>query len=359
MRIAWSTALACLLIAPRAHGDTPRIWLEYHAGSGCPGRDEFVAALRARTDRFELADTPADATTYRVTLLGDAEVREGLRPSLSVGRLEILQQDGSVASRELRGDTCRNVADGIALVLTLGLDPNATTAPVTPPPLARAADSRAPYATEPADPRALPRAPASPGPASPAHAASLWSSRSRPGWRLFVAAGVDASGGIAARIPLSPALIVETNLPRERPRDGLDFTLGLRFSGTTASSGTQGVSSESASFRWTAARLDVCPVEIVVGPVDAWACARGEGGALYAAGSGIQAPQTRLRPWFAAGAVARVGIVIVGPVFLEVETALTIPLFRDHFFFDNPEDTVYDVPIVAGAAGGALGIRFL
>jgi hypothetical protein len=311
--------------------------VEYSVDATCPGQDDFLARVRARTDRLERT-TPDDEATpvYRVS----ATVTEGA----AHGRLEMVDPSG-ISARDVDGVTCEDVVDALALVLALAIDPNASSAPI------------APALAPPAD--ALPAAapPIAPAPVPP---------------RLHVsgAAAGELTGGIAPKVLLGPTFYVEVDWLREdaagSPESGravgpslqvrpiVDVRLALSLASTSTTSSTVG----SADFSWTVGRAEVCPVGAFWGTVAAMPCVRFDAGVLGATGRGVDVPSTKSRPWLAAGALARVRWTIARPIFVEVDGAVLAPIVRDHFYFARPQTTVYDVPAAGAEAGAAVGARF-
>ena len=88
------------------------------------------------------------------------------------------------------------------------------------------------------------------------------------------------------------------------------------------------------------------------------ACARLEAGALKVAAIGVAAPETRLRPWLAAGPLARVEWAFLPPMFLEAEMGALLRPTNDRFYF-QPDRTIYQVPLFAMSGGVGLGAHFL
>jgi len=123
--VVFASALVWRPSSAQTNG-TP-IRLEYDAAGSCPSRDTFVGALRARTGGFELTLADPRATTFRVTLRSGDE---------STGRVESREASGAPIVQELRGTTCGEVADALALVVALALDPRAADAAAPPPSLA-------------------------------------------------------------------------------------------------------------------------------------------------------------------------------------------------------------------------------
>jgi hypothetical protein len=114
----------------------------------------------------------------------------------------------------------------------------------------------------------------------------------------------------------------------------------------------------SAAFTWTVGRVDACPVAWPRGVLRATACARVETGALEVAGADIVAAQTRLRPWMAAGPLARVEWSLVWALFLDAEIGALFRVTDDRFVF-RPSTLVFEVPLVGVSAGLGLGAHFL
>src|SRR5690349_11532312 len=105
--------LALALAMPKeiAKAETPSlplIW--YRSGEGCPDGAGFLQRLEARGVRARLAGV-GDPIDFVVTLGVDGDGARGL--------LERQTKTGTVAIRRLDGGTCDEIADGLALSLTL------------------------------------------------------------------------------------------------------------------------------------------------------------------------------------------------------------------------------------------------
>jgi hypothetical protein len=135
LRLALCTAVvASELAAPSLAlaDEAPSIW--YRNSERCPDGPAFIARLHGAAQGARLA-TAGDRIDFVVTL-GDKDGR-------AFGRLERQTNEGRVAIRELDAPRCDEVADAIALTLTLTLAPPNTSSPA-------AAPSSAPTPTEPA-----------------------------------------------------------------------------------------------------------------------------------------------------------------------------------------------------------------
>jgi hypothetical protein len=119
-----------------------------------------------------------------------------------------------------------------------------------------------------------------------------------------------------------------------------------------------GNGSELAAFAWTSGRLDVCPVEAVLGSLDAIGCVAGEGGALEADGRGVTSHNDVVDPWLAVGAALGLRASVLGPLFVELDATAMAPLLRENVSFTRPAAEVYRVPTLVGRVVLGSGLRF-
>jgi hypothetical protein len=87
-------------------------------------------------------------------------------------------------------------------------------------------------------------------------------------------------------------------------------------------------------------------------------CLRGEFGALEAQGGNIVPARDDRRAWLALGAVGRARWILAGPIFVELEAGLRVPLVRAQYFFE-PNNVVHRPPAVGAIAAAGLGVSFL
>jgi hypothetical protein len=87
-------------------------------------------------------------------------------------------------------------------------------------------------------------------------------------------------------------------------------------------------------------------------------CVRAEAGVLEGAGGSILPARDQKPPWLALGATGRAQWFVVGPVFLELDAGLRVPLTRTRYFFE-PYTTIDQVPVVGWMASAGLGVRIL
>jgi hypothetical protein len=139
---AVAAAISFTRTARAADVCTANVW--YRAAPQCPDGNAFIEKVVQRTQNVRLADA-GDKIDFVVTI--------GLKQDLNVGRLERQTERGTVAIRELSGESCDEVADALALHLAMSaeqcsqVNPReaASTTPEGPPtpqPSAPAPDSR-------------------------------------------------------------------------------------------------------------------------------------------------------------------------------------------------------------------------
>ncbi len=334
--------------------------VEVRAPEACSDERRFFAEVRARTSRVRRASTnEVPLHTLRVQLEAKASVVDG--------ELVIVDSQGSATHRGLSGETCDAVVSGLALVAALALDPRASTAPISvgetgapgpsvpsgpapppepepPPPPTEPGRATSPPA-EPASPRALPaRESASAPPKAPARARSI----------RFVA-GVHAAGvGIAPPGPVVDAsAFVDLAL-----RSPAILSPAFRLSVHRTTEATVDIGEGSGSFAWTFGRVEACPLRLGgTRPLGVRPCALFDGGVVDATGRGIAHPQSRLRPWAATGALARLEWSPLRALRLEASLGAVLPLLRESFFF-QPSAGIYQPPVVAWTAGLGVGVHF-
>jgi hypothetical protein len=193
-RLRWPRPiLATLLLAQlAATGGSAVAWaqevgepihIEYQAAEGCPLEADFVARVLERSAAARLVARREATRTFIVNL------ETGSPPS---GSVTVTEGDHSQGARRLEADSCEHVADALALIVALALDPHAVAAPngsTEAPPTAHLTRLRpslppslAPHRSRQSGPRLGPRPPpihSSSEPTSPSLRASPPPSSSR------------------------------------------------------------------------------------------------------------------------------------------------------------------------------------
>ena len=370
--LAVSLALPVVVVALRAAGDDGReaVRLEVNASPGCPGRAAFEARVLARTTRALLLETGDGARTFAVSL--DARPRPH-------GRLTVLRGGAVEGTREVHADTCADVADALALVAALAIDPALPTVaapapsvgPASPPGSAAPSASAAPPAASasasapvpaPAPASASAPAPATahlpaPAPTPPPVPSARDAVDDRPPrlpHTLSLGADLDVATGV------SPQALsgVSPRLGWRSSRGGF-LSPSVTASFLRAASGTLAVSGGAASFTWTVGRLDGCFLSWPPGTLRLLGCVRAEAGLLEASGTEVPSPQSASRAWAAVGPLLRGEWELLAPLYLSVEGAAMARITADRFFFRPNDTTVYPVPLLGLEGSGGLGVHFL
>ena len=320
--LALRIALAGMLLAGPIHAQTV---IEWRAPSGCPGYDHVVTSVDDLAPGALAEEEPASRFVAEVTGLADGRWRLDLR------RI----QGGSVAMRQLEGDSCEAVADAAAAAIALALRPlddqdelwsePAEETPVTPP--------------APHDPAEQPRAPARDDrtPAAPRRP-SRDRQRERPTPLAWALGGADL-----ATFP-GAAGTVELGL-------GLRFARGTGVEAYGVLAPTQRYridAATEATFALYAGGLRAC-AQSAEGRIDASVCGGIESGVLVAEGGGERVtPAQSQRAWVAPNAGLRVSWPLLKRVRLAGQGTLLVPLVRHEFRIDPVPDLVHRLPRVSG-----------
>lgn len=312
------STISALLVAlfpffARAESAVETVSLDYETIAGCPAARAFSDEVRARTHKAVFSRS---ARGRRFV------VRLERTDDTIVGRLEIVEPEGETSERRIDGEQCADVVSALALAAALAIDPEASTAP--------RADLPSP---QPA-PAARPSAPPPPTRAPP---------RVEPGARWALAVGLSAG---AVRGPATETLFA-AGPSVEVFRDGTGWRPALRVTLLGAQTGLIGPSAELATFRWAAARTELCPHRLGVGSALALrACALADAGVLYARGDAAEEPGSATRAWLALGLGLGLDVEVSDWISLSFSIGESLNLTRDDFvFLETPKRRVHQVPI--------------
>lgn len=307
-------ALALVLVAAPVLGQ--RVTVE--SSADCGDEALIISGLVARLPTRQLeggADGP-----IRIVFVS--------RPDGVTATLALQLEEGSTLRRTVSADTCVEAEQAIVFVAAVALDPDADD-PV---------ELRAPPPPEDLAPNAAPTEAVTPPP--------------RRHWRWGLAA--------SARVLWGPA---------PSPLLGGELHIGLtpEHAGWWAPSGRLGVSYQartgfelplgSADFSAGLATLDICPSQVVLGPLSARACVEAVSGFVIAAGKDtFEPPQPTPRPWVALGASALLDLRLAPLLLLGLRGSIETPLIRDRTTFDG--EPYSEVSVVGAALSAALEARF-
>jgi hypothetical protein len=345
-------------VPPEARPAEEPIRLEYRPVAGCPSKDALITSLRASTPRFRFAAENEPARSFAI----DAEEkRDTTSAPRYAGRLTIRDVSGQTAVREVTGETCAEAVAALAFVAALAIDPNAV-----PTSGATAARSEAPVPSSPSpspegtltpsSPLPLPASPAAPLPEQVATSnapAAEAAPAPRRGETRFSAA---LRGGLITGVAPNATGMGRLSVELSRVTDGSLWSPSVALS--VARGATQELPTESGTVEltWTTGRLDACVFRVPVRLASPWEVRLGpffEAGVLAGRAPAAQ-PNTK---WLAIGGVGRFALTLAGPVSLEAEASLGVPIFQYDFHFE-PSPEVYTVPLVSFSAAAGIAVRF-
>ena len=357
LRTATTSALAVAAAIGAVWAAEPAepVRLSHHRGGGaCPDADAFFRSIAARTPRVRAARPGERARTVTVSLSASPGGE-------AVGTLSITTEDGAAVSspREVRAASCADVAEALALIAALAVDPAADLGPAPRSSAAPASPTVAPPVSSSVGaplPPAPSSAPASaPPPPTPSVASSAAVARAAPlpsGSPVEVGLGLgpEVSSLFGATLALGFAAHVERDVVGAwSPRLSLG---GARTLGGDVSGGGR-----SASLAMTSAVLLACPTRARAGAWSALPCARVAIGRVGAEAKGLSAPERKARDWLDFGAGVRAAWRPGGWLSIEPWLELRVPVTRDRFYVE-PDATVYRAPAVVPAAGMELTAHF-
>lgn len=332
-----SLAVALALLPTPARAETPPRVLWYRSSQGCPEGAAFLARLAEDAARVRLSQA-GDRVDFVLTL--------ERTDAVATGRLERQTAKGTIAVAELRDASCEAVADGLALSLSLALQPEAAelgqAEPTNPEPEAGVSEA---LAARPVEPTRSARPPAAPMAVEPAPEKTR---SSDPG--LGVRLG--AAGGVA--LGLLPAPSAQLALHAELDRLGgplpKDFALRIGALGLVGATETRaGRVTQLVLVERTAA----CPLRLGSGALSLTPCALLDLGVI--GGGGAQPTGVSdVGFWAALGAELLLRWELAPPAALELGAAALAPLTR--YGVADAAGDLYETGSVALL--GSLGVSF-
>lgn len=323
-----------------APGDAA-VGVHYDAPPGCPALDAYLAHVEARLGPDWKAVVGRFAERVEVTI---SRIGESYR-----GSIEFVNAQGERFSRNVSGEVCAEVVDGIGLMTELAVKSKISEQPSgsvnrgeagetsTPaPPFVKSTPVR-PAVTGSVERSQPPRQPA-PAPDSKFH--------------VRVGGRASLTTGVGPEIALGPGAFAGLELAKAQVGIGFD----------AFDSGEVPANTFRAEFRLLSWRLEGCPRSF---ELTRWAtvepCALAELGSFRAAPRldpprvTVSEPKSAL--WGALGALGR--LVLLRPPFLvELEVVGRAPLRRERFFVETQDRVVFRIPSGSAGAAVGLGLRF-
>jgi hypothetical protein len=247
--------------------------------------------------------------------------------------------------RSLEADTCQGLADAVALILALAIDPNAVAEHRADPP-------RAPSQTDTHPAPANARQPLAPpvrssGATEPSRAPERASPRGRVHWLVGPAA--------AAQIGMLPEPSVALGAEVGAEYDRFELGLAGQSSVGPASAAIRSPARAGGRFRFRSASLVGCFL-----PVGGWLraglCADFDFGIMKGRAFGVTRSATQTVPWFAVGAGGLLQWRPGSHLSVPLRVDALVPTSRPRFVITHVEGQVFRTAVVSGRV--TLGVDF-
>jgi hypothetical protein len=320
-----------------AAADPESVHIDYGSPASCPDAAAFMRSLQARTTRFRLTEEEQGRRFFvRVTAAGSG----------FAGRLEIRGSDGRTANRSVDGAVCEEVAEALALMTALAIDPNAL---MTVPKAGGkdAGNSSQKISAQEASQRLAPVTVIDPP--SSAKASEPWQ------WSAGMLGHMTS--GLSPNLGYGGQLFVEAEAPPSS-RLGPALRVGIFFNQSDVELST----GAAARFQWALATGGGCAVRLAAmgQRLAVTPCLALRLGLLRGEGQRISQPQQTVSAWVDAGPVLQVRFAVMERLILEVQGALMAPLYRPTFEITDmgKRTTAYSVPRLGGLLGMGLSYRF-
>jgi hypothetical protein len=342
-------ALLVALLLETVNGTAPeagptKVRLELRAPRDCTSRDDLAARIATRSGRIEVVDEAAISAHVDVTMS---------RPGSVVADLVLSSSGSEQASRRVVARSCAEVADGVALIIAVTLDPNLRAAPGAPP--APEAPGTVGERVAPVNRTAAP-APARAETRPPAPAAEVKTeapaARADEGGRRR-----ELAASVAAQTIFGPA-------PSVMPGIALYFLVGLDRDGLWAPALVVGAThvwrsdlaeaGGAASFTLDAASLDACPLRLRWSRLTARPCASALFGRLATEGSNTPQAANAARPFGVVGAA--ISADFGGPIELTARLGIGVTLLRDSYEFAT--NVFYRAEAITISASVGVGVHW-
>ncbi|HWZ89938.1 MAG TPA: hypothetical protein VNW92_13845 [Polyangiaceae bacterium] len=305
-------ALALTAASARAEETHPTL-LAYRAPTDCPPVGDFQRSVQRRSARIHFVDEGSHDRELAISLRKDGD--------FTVGELRLIEANGTLRQRSVRFGTCAEAVEGLALIATVSLDPQALLegpipAPETPP--------APPPPTSPPPPAAKQNLPP---PAPPAKKAPELEARVGAEFNVyFNALPKPAPGGSVffdigsnSRHWLAPLLHV------------VIISHAERWSLPEASPGARA----EANFALTLATVSGCPLRIGDGSWGFRPCASVSAGALHSWSTKTDDTQPRTRPYVSWGGTGIVFVRLGELLEIVGDAGVGVTVIRDTFTFGN------------------------
>jgi hypothetical protein len=334
--LAAGTVLSTALLWPkptRAQDLHPTL-LAYRAPSGCPLVGDFQRSVQRRSARIHFVDEGTHDRELSISLRKEGD--------FTVGELRLIEQNGTLRQRSVRFTTCEEAVEGLALIATVSLDPQALLQDPQPVPETPPAPAPKPVRAKP--PLPIERPPVAPPPRSPPLESSIDTNLGGELMLLVLALPKPALGatlfldaGSSSRHLFAPLIHVSITHVEQLQR--------IQAAG-------------DASFTLTLVGLSACPLRIGGNIVVFRPCASASGGGLHTSSSD---PTARLRPYASWGGTSMLSVRLGELAEIVGDAGVGVTLIRDTFTFGGCSQSKcpYSATTQPLYISGGLGFRLL
>ena len=282
---------------------------QFRAPEGCGSADDFVARVAKRSARIKLSGDGAASRSLSV------EIEPPDAAGVVRGRVTVIEPDGASRARQLKAPTCDEALDGLSLIATVTLDPEALMGEPVPPP-----DEPTPV---PKPAPATPKAPRKPM-TLPIRGEPL------PLYRL----SFGLSGAVLLRVAPEPVFGGQLSVMLElNPGHVLSPAWRLSVSHTRLGGVSRGPG--EANFAYTLPTVEACPVRLGPKVVGIRPCGFVTTGALKVWGSGPLEKEEHLRFFGAAGPALLLQLRVSKGIEIIADGRAGFAFKRDDFAFDR------------------------
>lgn len=333
---------AMLALSRVASAEPESVRIDYVAPVGCPDAAAFMQSLRGRTTLFREARPEQPAREFLVRVKAEA--------SSFSGRLEIRSPDGRAAIRNVDAKACDEIADALALITALTIDPNAVTSRSKVAARSEAEPSPSPGPAPAMERKATP---------SPAAAVAILPAavppEPAPRWRWSAGLLGHATVWLSPSLGYGGDVFVEAEAPLSS-RLGPAARLGLFLNQADVEVPT----GTGARFQWALMQVEGCPVRFGSAELALRPCLALRFGLIHGEGRGISQPKEAIGFWSDVGPVLGLRVAATAGLLVEAQGGLLFPLRRTTFDIVDmgAAGTVYSVPRVGGTVAIGLARRF-
>lgn len=313
-----------------------RFAIEESLASQCPHQAQFMERLHVELPRLTLAPEGAQARTFDVRI---RRARAGLH-----GEVAVTSKSGASYTRSVEARDCATLTRALAVVAALASNavPEEPSQEDAPPVTPAIEDT-----TEEVPPPPPPR-----GPPPRKRKRAVVVKGEHPAWNAGVGFGTELVTGSLPRSAMGYRGYVDVQ--RAIGQSALGGRLSLAYAGAPLPGALLNVRIQS----WTA-RLEGCVSRRILAPLSLEGCAAATSGIFEASSVGQGRDDTNLDLWLALGLGVRARWHLVGPVYSEIFTNVSVPTTRyDAISKDTFALVHFAVSPVVGEVGLGLGIKF-